>query len=284
MDSTPNKSVLISSMASWARFPTEIRLQILEALLQEGCKVAKFATVSREWQSIIEKHNFARIKVTESRLDGFFSNTCRTRHLVNYIWLCLELEASPPCVSSLYFPADPFISKYDVRRVLRPIQALLTGLEDWEPTGELVLDISVHSPMDSEHVLKYLTFEPDIIPENSRSPGSASLSPQLDELMACMPRSLWRGAILRTLGTINIVGHEHKVEHPTGERNLRRLPEKMPTVPAVTGVLLRQQSRRQWHPSTLQRIFQCFPNLQEVSYEPWERINAKRQRIANEGK
>lgn len=40
----------------------------------------------------LERHNFARIKLTPSRLAGFGSMVHRNRTLVGYIWFCLELD------------------------------------------------------------------------------------------------------------------------------------------------------------------------------------------------
>ncbi|KAG8168306.1 hypothetical protein KVR01_003995 [Diaporthe batatas] len=270
-------------MASWADFPPEIRLLILEALLQDGCTVAELATVSREWQAIIEQHNFARIKITKTKLPGFFLNTRRSRHLVKYIWLSLDLDVYSCCICNFHNPYNPFLSNSDAGNVLGPILKLLTWLKEWEPTGELVLDISVHSPSDSKHWLKYLTFEPDIIPENGRSPGSTTGSADIHVPEAhdwnVYQRFEEKKAILKTLDIIHIVDHDHEID---GSPCMWRLPEKMPTVPAVTGVLLRQQTRRQWHPRTLQRILECFPNLQDFVYEPWKRIGPERQKTANE--
>lgn len=38
--------------------------------------------------------------------------------------------------------------------------------------------------------------------------------------------------------------------------------------PAVTGVLLRQQTRRLWKPTALAQMFARLPRLREVYYEP----------------
>jgi hypothetical protein len=45
--------------------------------------------------------------------------------------------------------------------------------------------------------------------------------------------------------------------------------QQLPLVPAVTGVLLRQQNRRRWEPAALTYIFARLPGLQEIQYEPW---------------
>lgn len=45
--------------------------------------------------------------------------------------------------------------------------------------------------------------------------------------------------------------------------------DQLPSVPAVTSLLLRQQNRRRWKPSSLAHMFARFPRLQEVHYESW---------------
>ncbi|KAF7906091.1 hypothetical protein EAF00_000370 [Botryotinia globosa] len=54
------------------------------------------------------------------------------------------------------------ISNIDNTLIATAILNLFTTLSVWEPGSSLLLDISVHSPSDSEHWFKYLTFEPDV--------------------------------------------------------------------------------------------------------------------------
>lgn len=77
---------------SWNSLPTEVQLPILEALKNDGYPLSRVVTVSREWQAEIERLNFARIRLTPSRLVDFPSVTRRNRALIRHIWFCLELE------------------------------------------------------------------------------------------------------------------------------------------------------------------------------------------------
>jgi hypothetical protein len=72
---------MTADKTSWQRLPPEIRILVLEVLLQDGCSLAAFATVSREWQAMIERHNFARINLTSSRLTEFGSMIHHSRAL-----------------------------------------------------------------------------------------------------------------------------------------------------------------------------------------------------------
>ncbi|KAI0543608.1 hypothetical protein F4679DRAFT_577490 [Xylaria curta] len=103
--------------------------------------------MSREWQIIIERHNFARIKLTPSRLAGFEPK---------------EYDYAE-CA-----PRDPDawgVSDNDNILITTAFKDMLLAIIAWElegePNGDLLLDISVHSPSDSKHWFKYLTLEHD---------------------------------------------------------------------------------------------------------------------------
>ncbi|KAK4187933.1 hypothetical protein QBC35DRAFT_550905 [Podospora australis] len=150
----------------WDGLPWEIRHPILEALIKDGCKLARFATVSREWQMEIERHTFARIKLTPSRLADFRSMVHRNWAVVRYIWFCLELDGYD-CTKCAPRHIDPecfekvMVVDTDTCPITASFQNLFSILSTWEPSGHLILDISIYSPSDSEHWFKYLTFLPD---------------------------------------------------------------------------------------------------------------------------
>lgn len=268
----------------WDCLPQQARFLILQTLLEDGCSLAEFATVSREWQKVIEKHNFARITLIPSRLAGFSSIIHRNRSLVNYIWLCIELEHYS---SNEAFMVDSgFISERDLSRVATSIRTLFLTLSRWDPSDELLLDISIHSPSDS-NTLKYLTFGPDI-PSNECL-GLGNLD-QADE--AGRNWNLWRAVgkadkpIYKTLSSIyldNSAFDDDSPDDPVFEREFEWW-DRLPQVPAVTGVLLRQQTRRRWISTTLEEMFYHFPRLQEVSYEPWRLPDRGSQVDVDKGK
>lgn len=255
-----------STTTHWDDWPPPARHSLLQALLKNGCSLAKLATVSREWQKVIEQHNFARIKVTLPRLADI-GLTRRCRSYINYIWLCIELKD----YSSLqaYSGNSYFLSQKDLGRVTKAIQTLFTELGKWEPSGKLLLDISIHSPSDSDHLLKYLAFPPDI-PSNECL-GLRNVDHLVDDAGYCW--NDWSAAgkadklIRKTLSSI------YPDDSPPSADALEREFEwwgHLPQVPAITSLLLRQQTRRRWLLSTLEEMLSHFPRLQEVVYEPWK--------------
>ncbi|KAI3325472.1 hypothetical protein HD806DRAFT_552748 [Xylariaceae sp. AK1471] len=234
--------------SAWDSLPREIRLLILEAMM-DGCTLSRLATVSREWQTEFERYNFARIKLTPSRLVSFNSMIHRNRALVRYIWFCLELD------------------DYDCTKCA---PNLFSVLSTWDPNGDLILDISIYSPSDSKHWFRYLTFVPDTLSDMLVGGGIEQTildndynDPQHGWVAGFRHSSPPRAAILK-------VFHWVMGEGPfNNEESERQWWDQLPPVPAVTSVLLRQQNRRRWKPGSLAHMFARFPRLQEVHYEPW---------------
>ncbi|KAK7994916.1 hypothetical protein PG990_013689 [Apiospora arundinis] len=57
----------------------------------------------------------------------------------------------------------------------------------------------------------------------------------------------------------------------------------LPSVPAVTGVLLRQQNYRRWNSRALAQMFARSPQLREINYEPWREWDRHQQTVADQG-
>ena len=261
---------MTANMISWHCFPAEIRLMVLEVLLEDGCSLANAATVSQEWQKIIERHNFSRIKLTSSRLADLGSMVHRNRSLVRYIWLCLELQEYD-CAGCA--PPDPEswgLSKADNTLITTAFQDLFSTLSVWEPDGSLLLDVSVYSPSDSEHWFKYLTFEPDVTSDMSGWDQHAEQSMLVKVSDHHHGWIAGRQHSIPTFVAVNKVFDEIMGEGPfDDEEQEAQWWQQLPLVPAVTGVLLRQQTRRRWKPAALRHMFARLPGLQEIHYEPW---------------
>ncbi|KAL6917869.1 hypothetical protein FSHL1_009298 [Fusarium sambucinum] len=157
------------SKKSWDSLPSEIRFLILQSLMQDGSTLACLAAVSRAWQTDIERYNFARIKLTLSRLMDFRSIIRRNHALVRYIWFCLELDGynCTQCAPRTGVLTDEelgaalTVSDTEHCPITTAFQGLFSILSKWDQDSELMLDISIYSPSDAQHWFPYLTFMPD---------------------------------------------------------------------------------------------------------------------------
>lgn len=255
----------------WDDLPGEVRLLIFEALVRDGCKLAHLATVSREWQGELERHNFARLKLTPSRLADFDAMVHRNRTLVGYIWFCLELDdydctkCAPGHGSRLdldELAEAATVSDTDKCPITASFQSLFSVLSTWDPKGDLILDISIYSPSDSAHWFKYLTFLPDH--PSPTIPTKACDDAQHGWVAGSRHAAPPRQAFLK-------VFHAVMEEGPPFDSDVAEFEwwDQLPSVSAVTSLFLRQQNRRRWKPDALAHMFARFPRLQEVHYEPW---------------
>ncbi|KAI5466122.1 hypothetical protein BGZ63DRAFT_411512 [Mariannaea sp. PMI_226] len=245
---------------SWDRLPSEIRLLIFQALMQDGCRLGRLATVSRAWKADLERYNFARIRLTPSRLKDFPSMICRNRGFVRYIWFCLELDEydctqcapKPRRLPNEEYEAAMTVNDTEHCPITTAFLGLFSILSTWDQGSNLVLDISIYSPSDAQHWFPYLTFIPDT-PSNrlkgSRRPKQTTIAGFRHQA----PPSI----------SVSKVFHTVMEEGPFESEQLEfQWWDQLPSVPAVTSVLLRQQNRRRWRPIALAHML-------ALHYEPW---------------
>lgn len=281
--------------STWDGVPKEIRLLIFEALVQDGCTLSRLATVSREWQAELERYNFARIKLTPSRLIDFRAMIHRNRALVDYIWFCLELDdynCTKCAPSGMHTDEDELVEAFAVSDtdkcpITTAFQNLFSILSTWDPPhNDLILDISIYSPSDSKHWFKYLTFMPDTLP-NMPVGGGGGIKQTMLKNVYDDPQHGWVGGFRHSApprGAIRKVFHSVMDEGPFMDNQTElRWWDQLPLVPAVTTLLLRQQNRRRWKPDSLAHMFARFPKLQEIHYEPWREWDCM-QRCTDRGK
>lgn len=246
--------------------------------MQAGCSLGLLATVSREWQTEIERHNFSRIRLTPSRLVDFDGMIQRNQALVSYIWLCLELDNYDcnTCVPdgtrlTLEEWGEAFeISDTDKCPITTAFRVLFSILSTWDIRRNLILDISIYSPSDSEHYFPYLTSLPD-------APLSMSSEYGIEKARSSRhyhdPRHGWVAGFRHAAPPRHAIGrmfHSVMEQGPfSSDQSELQWWDQLPAVPAVTGLLLRQQNRRRWKPRSLAHMFARFPRLKEVHYEPW---------------
>ncbi|KAK1701553.1 hypothetical protein BDP55DRAFT_699931 [Colletotrichum godetiae] len=224
----------------WDGLPREIRLLITQHLIQEGSPLAPFATTDA-----ITAPNFrAMIQ--------------RTRGLFGYIWFCLELDeydctaCAPPLGAST---SDDFtegceISVTDKCPITASFQYLFSVLGEWEPRGDLTLDISLYSPSDSEHWFPCLTFVPP--PPPPPHPPNVPIDHAIEKAN-CSRHLAPPPLALRKLDR----------PHDSDQEELGWW-DQLPLVPAVTTLILRQQSRRRWKPHLFESIQRSNKSLRKL--------------------
>ncbi|KAH8903304.1 hypothetical protein BR93DRAFT_918646 [Coniochaeta sp. PMI_546] len=287
--------------STWGGLPREIRLLILEALMQDGCSLGRLATVSREWQRELERHNFARIRLTPRCLVDFGAVIYRCRALVRYIWFCLELDHYD-CTTCA--PSPEVLTRRELERafdiyktkdyyIVSAFADLFFHLSKWEPNRGLTLDISIYSPRDSEHWFKYLTFMPDTPSDTlvgRALVGRGGIEQMASSKVCDDPQHGWVAGHRRSGPPPAAIGKVFSGIMEPDPSDIGELdssdsdePElawwdPLPSVPAVTSLLLRQQNRRRWKPRLLAHMFSRFPRLQEVHYEPWREWDSVQRR------
>lgn len=246
----------------WDSLPVEIQMHILEALVLHEDS-ARYASICRAWQIIIERRIFARLKVTRSRLAGFSDIGYRHRHLVKYIWFSIE-------PSEYYCPHCGGLGIYGWHQVptkttRKAIQDLVIQLSTWEPSGSLLLDISVKAPSALRHSSSTIQYGPGVISE-----------PKKAKIIQC---SHW-------LHDTSIQGLAAYLLNKTTDVSK---PEpgpshKMPKARAVTSLLLRRQTRRPWKSEVLEELLDLLPEVHEIHYEPWRDWRQMEERPTNTSK
>ena len=249
----------------WDSLPVEIQIYILEALVLHQDS-ARYASVCRTWQTIIEPRIFAHLNVTRSRLAGFSDIGYRHRHLVKSIWFSIE-------PSEYHCPHCGGVGIYNwhqvpTKTIRKAIQDLVIQLSTWEPSSSLLLDISVKAPSSLRHSSSTIQYGPGVIKE-----------PKKAKIIQC---SHWlhdtsaRGQIAYYL-----FNKTTDVSKPEPEP---KPSQEMPKARAVTSLLLRRQTRRQWKSEVLEELLDLLPEVYEIHYEPWRDWRRMEERPASTGK
>ena len=221
-------------------------MHILEALLLYEDS-ARYASICRVWQIIIERRKFARLKVTRSRLTGFSDVGYRHRHLVKYIWFSIEPSEyhCPDCGGVVYN-----WNQVPTKTIRKAIQDLVIHLSTWEPSDSLLLDISVKAPGVLMHPSSTIQYGPGVISEPNKA--------KIIQCSHWLHHTSIYGPLAYPLSrTTNVSKPEPKPSH------------KVPKARAITSLLLRRQTRRPWRSEVLEELLDLLPEVHEIHYEPW---------------
>ncbi|KAK7425155.1 hypothetical protein QQX98_000069 [Neonectria punicea] len=240
----------------WASLPVEIRLMILEMLMDDSHgRLASYASVCKEWWPIIERKNFSRLKLRVESLEDFNTIvTIQRRGLIKHIWLDIELEAyiCEHCKS----PGTRSRGRDYASKLRKAIPKIFSILSTWDPAGDLTLELSAQSPNDPQHCCKHEHFgdsDGDLIGD-----WETQESIHLGD-----PRYRW------TNGHRQWLAAECRAIPKLFLGLFAGFPEPLPEVHAVTNFVLRRQLRRSLGPSILKPLLEKLPRLECVVYEPW---------------
>lgn len=238
----------------WDYLPMNIRLTILEKLTQKDQRLAPCASVCREWQAQIERKTFRRLRLEAPCLEEFQNISRHRRHLINHIWLNIELQGYDCSLCGSRESTEWAIAN-DVY-VRDTITQLFLILCNWEKQNEnLTLELSIQSNSDSKHWFRNCYFGTDRGDEVQKRERNITFDMihhwmEIEQHFACPP-----AAILRLFATVLI---------PAFRRDL-------PYVRAVTTFILRRQTRRSFFGTSLRQLLSKLIQLECLIYEPWRK-------------
>ncbi|KAF4464872.1 hypothetical protein FALBO_8304 [Fusarium albosuccineum] len=243
----------------WDLIPAEIRQMILKCLLHDGFNLASLATVSREWQTVIEQYNFARIKVTPLSLSDLDQMTSRNRKLVHYVWFCVELETYDCTRCTLGNDDWEDVTVEDDALVTRAIQGLFSALT---LIRRVIQIIGPDTRLDESNWSRYTDQTRFDDPNHGWVAGYRMSTPPSDAILTIFEEIMGSGPF-------------------ESDEKEDQWWQQLPLIPAVTGVLLRQQNRRRWKPAALAQMFPRLPRLREIHYEPWREWDKDCQKLTD---
>ncbi|KAL7943326.1 hypothetical protein V8C42DRAFT_104380 [Trichoderma barbatum] len=279
-DQPPNRR------ASWQYLPPEIRLMILETLLRlpykwsggrrrrRNHRNSTYAAVSREWHLFFETYQFKALTLHQDDLEDFDRIVRGHRRMdVKFIWLRLELPEYG--CNSCRRRESPNEVRVNERLFTNAVWNLFSILSSWgkegdRGVGQIILQLSAHSPSDALHYCQelksrinytgtpYLSHKPKNILKVENSHGWVQ-----GLQMGFLPGD----AKLRVLGRPQGLGFDLRTSW------VRRLGT-LPKVTVVNRLLIARHFYRHFSvPRALEPIIQSLTQLQIFSYEPWRGVN-----------
>lgn len=281
-------------MMSWPSLPAELRWIVFQYLGTDKCRQyqspdehlaqrlrttgstrgeqSQYAAVNREWQAYFEAQNFNRLILGHSdvcQFDAFVSKKPHRSGLVRWIWLRVELP-----VYGCDRCSEPESKGERTANQNRFTLAILNMLEalselDTDSHPGITLELSVHSPSDSEHYCQELkntlndtawhVSKKEAYEEPPDDPAHGWVSGRRRPLG-------WR-ANLRVFGEPNGLGVDMESTHLSPSKTL-------PKARVVTELVIRLQFLRHFSVRrALVPIIQCLPRMRTFNYECRQGIN-----------
>lgn len=242
----------------WPDLPSEIRLMILSIVAaRKSPGWAALASVCKDWQQVIEKVNFEKIKLGAWDL-GYFKAFAipQRRELIHHILLeiVLPIYTSPCC------DKDEVPDNFGVI-IWNAISTLFSILSSWNPAERLALELNIYSPSDSMHWFKNIILSSDDVEHDTLKPRTEDRHND--------PRHGW-------LKGVQLAPPPRLAVAKLFESIYLNIPP-IPQVKAVTSFILRRQLRRCLAPRCIARIFKSLIGLEHMTYEPWAMSAARKE-------
>ncbi|TDZ23510.1 hypothetical protein Cob_v003117 [Colletotrichum orbiculare MAFF 240422] len=130
----------------WYSLPPELATVVLENLHRQQRKkgLSSYVRVCKQWQYVLEKENFRRLKLRASCLESFEEVVSRrVRGLVRHVWLNVKLLSYENKTNWR------FSTTGEDSMMEKAAGKLLASLKTWRSTGNgLTLELTAQSPTD----------------------------------------------------------------------------------------------------------------------------------------
>ncbi|KXH43401.1 hypothetical protein CSAL01_05193 [Colletotrichum salicis] len=252
--------------ACWASLPRELQLHILEHLATAHGSptsprrgIARFASVSKDWQDFFEETTFKNFVLRLPDLIPFRQHTQspRRRGYVRHIWLRL-VEPDPE-------DEDPAIPWNQSRSHFGPATLYLWDtLASWgvqESREGLTLEISSHTLAG---LSTYANCMPkDDVNHYSKHLETGTLAQYDDVEPFGHTGPLWFTHIGQSTSMLS------GAVQALFSYDIRLSRIRLPHVEVVTKLLTRRANTRNLHPDSLDQIMKSLPRLKEIHVERW---------------
>ncbi|RFU79547.1 hypothetical protein TARUN_2656 [Trichoderma arundinaceum] len=167
-----------------------------------------------------------------------------------------------------------FHSAADDLLIKTAIQSLLLVLSAWDRNISLSLDINddkddASSNQRDSHVSRFNRAVPCEV-DDARHRWDTT------DWIVITAQVAVQNVFTRILGDASGKFEDEQMDHLEWWREL-------PPVPAITRLLLRQQTRRRWEPEALAEMLARFPRLRELHFEPWREWDNMLQETTDQG-
>lgn len=221
------------SKIGWSDLPMELREIILEDLEDslQGGKAASYASVSKEWNRILEPGIFKRLELSENRLREFKNYvTDRRRPFVQYIWFRFKRSLCP----GMSLASVEYQHVVDHATFGYAVYSLFHMLSEWEErkTGQpgIVLELSAFSGSDPCHSMK------DTVPKQLENVDVTEDSDALNAMYEKSPVRQMRGLSREETTNRRMLGGFYGLDRVSSV-----LEVPFPTVKLVTDLTVRRQ-------------------------------------------